>query len=54
MGYLVESVPLRDTLTLADRLGQVPEWIVAALGLAAMIWAAVRRRGVGNPRSVAA
>ncbi|MFM1964330.1 MAG: putative polyprenol-phosphate-mannose synthase [Actinomycetota bacterium] len=52
VGYLVESVPLRDTLTLADRLGQVPEWIVAALGLAAMVWAAVRRRGVATSSSV--
>lgn len=48
VGYLVEAVPLRDTLTIADRLGQVPEWILAALGLVAMVWAAVRRRGVGG------
>jgi apolipoprotein N-acyltransferase len=45
-GYLVETVPLRDTLTLADRVGQVPEWLLAALGAVAMLWAAVRRRGV--------
>lgn len=44
-GYLVESVPLRDSLTVADRLGQAPEWVVAALGLLAMAWAALRRRG---------
>jgi apolipoprotein N-acyltransferase len=54
VGYLVETVPLRDSLTVADRVGQVPEWIVAALGLAAMIWAAVRSRGVGRSRSRAA
>ena len=53
VGYLVESVPLRDSLTLADRVGQVPEWILAALGLAAMVWAAVRRRGAGSGSSVA-
>jgi apolipoprotein N-acyltransferase len=45
VGYLVETVPLRDSLTWADRLGQVPEWIAAALGLAAMVWAALGRRG---------
>jgi len=54
VGYLVETVPLRDSLTVADRVGQVPEWIVAALGLAAMIWAAVRSRGVGRSTSRAA
>lgn len=43
-GYLVETVALRDSLTLADRVGQVPEWIAAALGLGAVTWAAVRRR----------
>jgi apolipoprotein N-acyltransferase len=54
VGYLVETVPLRDTLTFADRVGEVPEWIVAALGLAAMVWAAVRRRAVDTARPVAA
>lgn len=54
VGYLVESVPLRDSLTLADRIGQVPEWTVSALGLAAMIWAALRSRGVARSRSRAA
>lgn len=44
VGYLVETVPLRDTLTLADRVGQVPEWIVSALGALAMVWAAWRHR----------
>ena len=53
-GYLIASVPLRDTLTLADRLGQAPEWIAAALGLLAIAWAAVRRRGVREPASHAA
>lgn len=44
VGYLLDTVPLRDTLTLADRVGQVPEWLLAAAGLIAMVWAAVRRR----------
>lgn len=54
VGYLVETVALRDTLTLADRLGQVPEWILAGLGFLAMVWAAVRRRGVEEPSSLGA
>jgi apolipoprotein N-acyltransferase len=53
VGYLVEVVPLRDALTVADRLGQVPEWILAVMGLAAMVWAAVRRRGAGVVAPVA-
>jgi apolipoprotein N-acyltransferase len=53
VGYLVEVVPLRDTLTVADRAGQVPEWVLAVMGLAAMVWAAVRRRGAGRSSSVA-
>ena len=53
VGYLVEAIPLRDALTMADRVGQVPEWILAAMGLAAMVWAAVRRRGTDRGLSVA-
>ena len=53
VGYLVEAIPLRDALTVADRVGQVPEWILAAMGLAAMVWAAVRRRGTDRGLSVA-
>jgi apolipoprotein N-acyltransferase len=44
VGYLMETVPLRDSLTLADRWGSVPEWIVAALGALAMLVAGLRRR----------
>ena len=51
VGALVETVALRDTLTLADRVGQVPEWIVAVLGFLAIVWAVVRRRGVGESPS---
>lgn len=46
VGYLLDTVPLRDTLTLADRVGQAPEWLLAAAGLIAMVWAAVRRRRI--------
>lgn len=44
VGYLLETVPLRDALTLADRLGAFPEWVLAVLGLAAMVFTAVRVR----------
>jgi len=54
VGYLVQTVPLRDTLTVADRVGAAPEWILAALGVFAMVWAAVRRRGVRPPADAAA
>ena len=54
VGYLVQTVPLRDTLTVADRVGAAPEWILAALGVIAMVWAAVRRRGVRQPADAAA
>jgi apolipoprotein N-acyltransferase len=50
-GYLVDTVPLRDDLTLSDRVGAVPElgaalaavvlWLVAGFGLR-------RRRDVGS------
>ena len=29
---IVDRVPLRDTLTIADRLGPAPEWVMAAIG----------------------
>lgn len=48
VGYLVQTVPLRDSFTVADRLGSVPEWILAVIGAIAMIWAGVRHR---RPRS---
>ena len=54
VGYLVETVPLRDTLTVADRVGQAPEWIAAALGLLAMAWAALRHRGMPRGPRIAA
>jgi apolipoprotein N-acyltransferase len=46
-GSLVADVPLRDTLTVADRLGQWPEW-AAALAAAVACVVAARRRTVGS------
>ncbi|SHG24571.1 apolipoprotein N-acyltransferase [Streptoalloteichus hindustanus] len=48
---LVENVPLRTTATLATRLGAVPEWVLSALGVAALGWVMVR--GVARRRGVA-
>lgn len=41
----VRRVPLRTARTVADRLGSGPEWVLAALGLAAAVAAAWRTRG---------
>jgi apolipoprotein N-acyltransferase len=46
---LVVRVPLRTGLTLADRLGAVPEWLLALVGLAAVVAAVVLGRGTGTP-----
>lgn len=43
-GHLVMTVPLRDSLTMADRLGAFPEWCAALLALGAMVFAGVRHR----------
>lgn len=43
-GYLVEEVPLRDSLTVSDRLGAAPEWLAALLALGAVVWGVARRR----------
>jgi apolipoprotein N-acyltransferase len=37
-------LPLRDPLTIADRVGAWPEWILSALGLASLIAAVALRR----------
>jgi len=50
-GYLVDTVPLRDDLTLADRVGAVPELLAAAVAVVLWILAAFglrRRRDVGS------
>ena len=43
-GWLVDSVPLRESLTVADRVGWWPELAWSALGLTAWIIAAGQRR----------
>ncbi len=52
-GVLVDRVPLRTTTTLATRLGAGPEWVLAALGVAAVATGAVlgarARRRAGGP-----
>ncbi len=47
-GYLVEKVPLRDTLTVSDRLGATPEYLACLLALALVGVAALRRRPPGD------
>jgi apolipoprotein N-acyltransferase len=47
-GYLVQDVALRDSLTLADRVGAVPELVVAGLAVLVLLTLAVRRRDRGD------
>jgi apolipoprotein N-acyltransferase len=57
-GWLVSEVVLRDSLTLSVRLGELPEWLLSATALVAIIWAVTghrRRIGLpGEPRDQAA
>ena len=41
---LVRSVPVRNTRTVADRVGATPEWLLAVVGALALIVCAVRAR----------
>jgi apolipoprotein N-acyltransferase len=50
---LVADVPLRDALTISDRLGAWPERVVAALGLLAVLLALPRRRRPDRSRASA-
>lgn len=43
-GSLVATVALRDSLTMADRLGEIPEFALALLGVTVMGVALIRRR----------
>lgn len=47
---LVQRVPLRHTLTIADRLGPVPEWTLVGIGLLALAAAVVASRDTREPR----
>jgi apolipoprotein N-acyltransferase len=45
----VEEVAQRDSVTVAQRLGAVPEWVLSALGAGAVLAAALRgQRGRGR------
>ena len=44
-GALVEPVPLRDSLTVADRVGAFPEWVLTAMAIFAVGFALTRHRG---------
>ena len=44
----VEEIAQRDSVTVAQRLGAVPEWVLTALGAGAVLAAALRRRGRGG------
>ncbi|MDT0382206.1 apolipoprotein N-acyltransferase [Streptomyces sp. DSM 42041] len=48
---LLAELPLRDDITLADRVGAAPEWALAIVGLLSCAWALVlRRRTRGTAR----
>ncbi len=49
-GYLVEQVPLRDTLTVSDRVGAAPELIASALAVILLVVAVGQRRRGGLGR----
>lgn len=51
-GWLVDSVPLRDSLTVADRVGWWPELAWSAVGLAAWIVVVARRTSRGVPPQI--
>lgn len=51
---LSARVPLRDSLTVADRVGALPEWLLAAAGSAALAAAVVRRRRTRPAKAVSA
>lgn len=42
---LVTEVPLRSEMTLATRLGAISEWVLAGLGVVAVLAGAAWRRG---------
>jgi apolipoprotein N-acyltransferase len=47
---LVGPVPMRDGLTLAARLGAVPEWLASLVGVGAVGWAVYGRRVLAGRR----
>jgi len=53
VGSLVEVIQLRDSLTVADRLGAIPEWALAGVAVLAVGFALTRHRGSGTRRGEA-
>lgn len=49
-GILQADVPVRDTVTLSARVGPVAEWVLAALGSAAVVYAFVAARSGRSSR----
>ncbi|HTW19537.1 MAG TPA: apolipoprotein N-acyltransferase [Mycobacteriales bacterium] len=50
--YLDRRLPLRDPLTIADRVGAWPEWILSVAGLLALLAGLIRRRGRSTGESL--
>ena len=47
---LVATVPLRSSLTISDRLGAAPQWLLTLSGIGVLLAALVRRHGVSLHR----
>lgn len=51
-GYLVEKLPLRDSVTFAVRYGRIVQWLLALGGVGVMLAAGVgARRGYASNRN---
>ena len=47
-GHIIEQVPLRSSLTVADALGAWPEWVLVALGVLGLVAGITARRRRGR------
>ena len=45
-GWMVQTVPLRDSLTPAMRLGAIPEILLAGIAVIGLVWSGLRRSGL--------
>jgi len=43
-GWMVSEVPLRDSWTVAVRVGEIPEFLLAISAVAALVWSVTRHR----------
>jgi len=43
-GWIISEVPLRDSWTVAVRVGEIPEFLLAISALAALVWSVTRHR----------